>query len=217
MMHTGTATAPQHLVCTSTLFFFSSRNEGTSHLLILLPSDVKTDLQITRETCYITLQKASVTGSETLLACMYLFYFVSSLWGDFCFDCFKIFKNSLSCEQFFLNIFNASEEPGIGSEVVHLVWGRGTDVWLSPSDTQAFTPWSVCPVTAFDQSRSSHFLVLVRCVQAVRKCCENTRESSLMTKIILLPKITSSLPPPAMVQQHRGQLKGERVGWGQAL
>lgn len=105
------------------LNFFSSRNEGTSHLLILLHPDVKTDLRIIRKTCYITLREASATGSETLLACMYLFYLVSSLWGDFYFDCFKVFE-----KQFFLNIFNSRKGPGIASEIKHLVWGRGTDV-----------------------------------------------------------------------------------------
>jgi hypothetical protein len=71
----GAATAPQHLPQISLL-------EIRAHYGSSLPCifDLMTDLQIIKEKSYITLPVASVTESETILACLYVPVLLHCLW-----------------------------------------------------------------------------------------------------------------------------------------
>lgn len=54
--------------------------------LSLSNSDLMTDLQIIKQTHYISLQETSVTEFETFMACMCVFYFILFLEKSFSCD-----------------------------------------------------------------------------------------------------------------------------------
>lgn len=163
-----------------------------------------TDLQIIKKTNYIALQVASVIEFETFLACMYMFSFISSLENNFYCDSFKFLTINYQGNKFFgvsSTIFRLSFRNRVGNIVSHLE--KMTQALLALCDIQMCTLWpreftswlSAHPQHLSRWKSSSDFLIFEHYVQALRKPCWNSRESSLMTIMMLPPKIAS--PPPS--------------------